>query len=59
MYICILIYTHIYLHACVLLTVLPTVLPIVCYSSYLVISGYRKYYQQYFNILLNYEKVEI
>ena len=53
-YIYIYTYTRIHIH-----THLHKVLPTIYYSCCLVISIYRKSYQQYFDILLNYKKLEI
>ena len=49
-------YTHKHTHTP---TQLHTLLPTVYYSCHLVISSYHKSYQQYFDILLDYKKVEI
>ena len=40
-------------------TYLHKVLPTVCYGCHFVISSYQKSYQQYFDILLDYQKVQV
>ena len=53
---------HIYIHAysdTLTTTHLHKVLPPLYYSCHFVISSHHKSYQQYFEILLNYEKPEI
>ena len=53
------IYTHIHTHTHLHTRQTHKVLPAVYYSCHLVISSYRKSYQQYHDNLLNYKKLEI